>query len=199
MAVAWPQMLFTRNAGGGAHHIVLLWPLPHIVIAAALAGIAERLRRGGTVACSTLLAALTIANLLVVNQYLVQFIRNGPTNIWTDAISPLSEFLTPYESRPVFIPEWGADTTLRMLHEGRFQRLWSLDDASLPAALGIRDALYVTHTPSYEIQPGTSKRLFQEAERRGYRRQLVATIPDSNGRPIFEVSELQKSGAPATR
>ena len=46
MAVAWIQMAITANAGGSVHHAILLWPLPHMVIAisfaAALASIEGR-------------------------------------------------------------------------------------------------------------------------------------------------------------
>ena len=35
MAVAWLQMAFTKDAGLGAHHVVLLWPLPQWFLAVA--------------------------------------------------------------------------------------------------------------------------------------------------------------------
>ena len=36
IAVAWLQMAITKNAGSGAHHVVLLWPLPQWFLAVAL-------------------------------------------------------------------------------------------------------------------------------------------------------------------
>src|SRR5262249_24379050 len=37
IAVAWLQMAFVKDGGYGAHHTILLWPLPAIGIAAVLA------------------------------------------------------------------------------------------------------------------------------------------------------------------
>ncbi len=195
MGVAWAQMLFTKNAGGGSHHIVLLWPLPHVVIAAALAGGADRLKRWATPAYAVALAVLCGANLLTGNQYLAQFVRNGPAVIWSDAVFPLSELLTGYEKRPVFLVEWGTETTLRMLHQGRIERLWSVDDSSLDKALLIPGSVFVSYTPSYDIVPGTTKHFLEGTARLGYRRNVLATVRDSNGRPIFELSEFAKPTA----
>ncbi|MEO7145921.1 MAG: glycosyltransferase family 39 protein, partial [Bryobacteraceae bacterium] len=35
LIAAWTQMLFIRHAGTGSHHVVLLWPFPHLIVAAA--------------------------------------------------------------------------------------------------------------------------------------------------------------------
>ncbi len=202
LAVAWLQMLFTKGAGTGAHHVALLWPLPHIVIGTALAG-AFKSRPGPKVAAAAVLTVLCLTNVLVVNQYLSQFIRNGPTNIWTDAILPLSDALIPFEKHHVFAVDWGMDTALRVLHQGRFDTLWTEgeilsheltpdDRAAVSRGLALPGAIFVTHTPSYELQPGTSKRLIAVAGDLGYRRHLIARINDSNGRPIFEISRFLK-------
>jgi hypothetical protein len=197
LLIAWLQMAANRETGGGVHHVVLLWPLPHIVIAVA---ICEGARRAARFSRPTVGAALIVvcgANLLVANQYLYQFIRNGAASIWTDAIFPLSDYLGANSSRPVFLADWGMLDSLVLLHQGRLQ-LGILDPLApepteqefrtVKWMLGHPGALFVTHAGPAEVMQGSSVRLNRITEELGYRREIVATIRDSNSRPVFEVS-----------
>src|SRR6266542_1473430 len=47
MTIAWIGMALTRNAGGGVHHTVLLWPFPQFIVAVVLARASERWVKGG--------------------------------------------------------------------------------------------------------------------------------------------------------
>lgn len=202
MAVAWAQMAFTKGAGTGVHHVVLLWPLPHLVIAVALAEGSRRLRRGRDVAFCAALGVLCVSSLLVVNQYLYQFIRAGAGPAWTDAIMPLSNEITRWKDRHILITDWGIDPTLRVLHEGKLARLWDIGDVlshdpgteerhQLAQAFSIQ-GVFVTHLPGFEFNSGASARVLAAAETLGYRRRLLATINDSNGRPVYEIADFYK-------
>jgi 4-amino-4-deoxy-L-arabinose transferase-like glycosyltransferase len=46
--VAWVQMAFNYDTGGGSHHIVLLWPFPQMLMAAAFIGVGMALKRRAT-------------------------------------------------------------------------------------------------------------------------------------------------------
>jgi len=84
-AVAWFQMAFVKGAGTGAHHTILLWPLPTIGIAAVLSATSRHVRFGQTL----LIAIVTVAcaaNLLVLSTYYTNLLRNGGTPSWTDAM-----------------------------------------------------------------------------------------------------------------
>lgn len=199
---AWLQMAFTKDAGSG-HHVILMWPFPLIVIAIALTGAAERIKRGGMVLFTAILTVLCLSNLLVYNQYLCQFVRNGAGPIWSDAILPLSDALNPLEKRNLFVVDWGMDNTLRMLHQGRLKTLWNADDVFsheltpgdqmiIDRMLALKDALFITHTPDFEIEKGSAKRLETAAASMGYRRQLTQSIEDFNGRIVFEISRFVK-------
>jgi hypothetical protein len=202
MVVAWVQMAFTKDAGTGVHHVVLLWPLPHLVIAVVLVESARRLPRASTAVFATTLALLCISGVLVTNQYLSQFISNGAGTVWTDAILPLSTQLARWSDRQVLILDWGMDPTLRMLHEGRLKTLWNVSDivshelseedrTNVKRMFLIR-GIMLTHTPKYEVQAGSLRRLLQVAKASGFERHLLSTINDSNGRAVFEVSEFVK-------
>ena len=92
LVVAWVSMAFTRGAGGSVHHAILLWPFPHMFIAAVFG------RRSSVALAAGLV--LVLFNLLVVNQYAYQFERNGAAGNFTDAINTLSDALidSPRES-----------------------------------------------------------------------------------------------------
>lgn len=195
-AVAWLQMALTRDAGGGVHHTILLWPFPLFAGGAALGAASERIRKGGLL-LGAAVAVLCVSNLLVTNQYFLQLFRNGTTVIWTDAITPLSGALDRYRARHIFAMDWGIREVTYMLHRGQLT-LWSGEDAVTPAIRADQlarmlalDSVYVTHVAGAEIAPGTAERLRQGAAQLGYRAVLLETIADRNGRPIFQISEFQ--------
>jgi hypothetical protein len=72
MTVTWISMAVTRGGGGSSHHVVMLWPFPQLFLACVLGRLRWR-----WVATATMIALVTL-NLLVINQYLLQFDRDGP-------------------------------------------------------------------------------------------------------------------------
>jgi len=196
---AWLVMALTRDAGDAAHHCVLIWPFPHLFIAVVLA------RARWT---SVLAVALIAANLLVINQYVLDFERDGPGDQFTDALFPLSSALAdpvdPKVEQPVYVLDWGMLNTLAMFHQGRL--LLRPEDAPFSTdspsesdrrAMNIMfsdpNALFVGHVPSREVTPGIGKRLEQAAAAAGLQKEMIRSIADSNGRPVFEVFRLVKS------
>jgi hypothetical protein len=199
LTVAWLQMAFTKEAGGSVHHAILLWPFPHFVIAAAVAAAAERVRHGRWVALA-LIALVCGSNMLVTNQYLSQFIRNGPGVVWSDALAPLSAAVPTQPDQDVFVMDWGMFDTLKMLHRGKIVLWYGADsvreDADrrlLGPMLARRNAVFLTYAPGLEITPGTAERLKTRAVELGYRPQLIRTVSDRHGRAIFEIWQFGSS------
>jgi Dolichyl-phosphate-mannose-protein mannosyltransferase len=203
MAATWILMALTRNAGGSVHHAVLLWPFPQLVVAIACAGLSRKWARWGRAACALAIAVLCATNLLVTNQYLAQFIRNGPTVTWTDAIYPLSDSLRKepadgFVIGDVFVMDWGIFNPLLLLHQGLI-RIHVGFDAPMNPTPGAQErrmidgmlsstrAVFVAHTPGNEFFPAANRRFLMEAASRGYRKQLLHTVADRHGREVFEV------------
>lgn len=184
--VAWPLMAFTRDAGGAAHHVVLLWPMPHVFVAATLA----KLRVKWIIA-----GALLISNLLVVNQYVSQFERHGAAGVWTDAIYPLHDELNRLNADVIWVMDWGSINSLRLLSDGRLPvRLGSdpfMSDSVLKdmggRILSYPNAVFVGYVENQEVFQGVRKRSQALAAELELRKETIATIPDSNGRPMFEI------------
>jgi len=192
MAVAWFLMALTRDAGTSAHHVILLWPFPILFASVALASLPWR-------PLAWTAAALMIAlNLLVVNQYVYQFERDGAGDVFTDALNPLSSSLDTFADRKLYVIDWGIYENLNLLHEGRLDFRITLDPlstdsprpeqlAELGNMLGDPTGLILTHVREHEVFRDRAPRLERAARSLGYRREMVQTIFDSNRRPMFEI------------
>jgi hypothetical protein len=197
-AVGWLQMALTAGTGSAAHHTLLLWPLPQFVVAIALT---EVLRRWRAVA-ATAIVLLAGANLLVVNQYFADTIRNGPALAFTDASSALSELLLEKSTGQVFVTDWGLMDTLRFLGRGRLKLRLATDlTAKTSLAAGERARLrewigsegnwFAGHTDGREYYQGSTQRLKQFATEEGFTTETLAVVADSHGRPTCELLRFQ--------
>jgi hypothetical protein len=203
LAVAWIQMAINQNTGGSIHHTILLWPLPQFIVAVSFAAASRRLGRVGIPAVAGISAVVAISSALVLNEYFVKAFRNGGAPFWTDGIYSLSRYLEDQPVSWVIALDWSIADQIRLLHRGRILAGVGTDEVSkdpmttedreiVARMLGIRDALYVAHTPQFEIIKGGNEKLTKYAASTGYRRETVAVIPDSYGRNVYEVYRFVK-------
>jgi hypothetical protein len=190
-AVAFLAMAITRYTGA-EHHIVLLWPMPQLFVAVAVASL--RPKWLGAAAGTALIAA----NLLVGNQYIVQFERTGSYGLFTDALYPLSDSLAGSHARTIYLVDFGNWYNLNFLQEGRLnlQQAWPTDskpEAEIAAMLASEGAVFVNRIPSLGFNVSGSGRLQAEARAHGYQRRNIRTIKDSNGRPQFELFSFDRA------
>ncbi len=189
-------MAITRNAGTGIHHTVLVLPMPQLLVGTVLGALPWRWLRVG-------LAVLLIgANLLVVNQYIAQFERNGSNGSFTDATNPLAESLAPMSGENVHFIDWGICEPVDYLLRGRPNLSESFplliqatpDPAQqrlIDAMLLDPHALFVDHIPALEEFPGVGAHLETIARSEGYQEIPIQTVADRNGRAIFQVFRFQ--------
>ena len=202
MTVAWLLMALTHDAGASAHHVILLWPFPILFASIALASLPWR-------PLAWAAAAVMIAmNLLVLNQYVYQFERDGAGDVWTDALNPLSASLDEYPGRTFYLIDWGLSENLNLLRQGRLDLRPVTGpvttDSPSPEQLGeiqdmLRDpgGLILEHVPAHEVFPNVDERLDRAAQSLGYVKEVVRTIPDSNGRPMFEIVQFVRKSLSA--
>jgi 4-amino-4-deoxy-L-arabinose transferase-like glycosyltransferase len=192
LAVAWIQMALTANTGGSVHHTILLWPLPVWVVAVSLAGAAERLGRAAAPVLAAVAVLLVGTNLLVLHEYQVMMARDGGSVSWSDAIFPLTERLQAAHPPAVFCIDWGIQDSLRLLGRGTLTTYDLTGPPDNPAVLADPGYLFVGRPKEMEVFQGNGSRLATAAAAAGYRREAVASIPDSFGRPTFEVWRFVK-------
>jgi len=194
-ATGWFAMAFTKDAGGSIHHTILLWPFPILFAAAVL----SRVPWKWTAIPAGFL--LVVLNLTVINQYLSQFERYGPARDFTDAIFALSDALPT--DKTVYLADWGMLDSITLLREGKVHLAFgsgpfmtdSMDDpqrAEADAMLADEGALFVGHVASQEVFTGVAARLEKYAAGHGDRKELLQVIPDTNGRPRFEIYRWAK-------
>lgn len=190
LAVAWLAMALTRGAGGGVHHVILLWPFPAFVTGTAFAA-ASRLARRGALALALVLAPVSGSQLLVLNEYYNQAVTNGGALNWTDAIYPLARALRGLPADYIFVTDWGILDSLRLLEHGRLPVRVATVPESDPQAVRFEISgprhLYVGHTAGNEFTPGATARLEAAAAGLGYRRHVLRVISDARGKPFFEI------------
>jgi hypothetical protein len=193
MIVAWVQMLFGKGVGGSAHHVILLWPFPTLFIAVALAQISRRLGPAGKPLLAFVVVFLAGSSLLVTNEYFTRLVRNGPGEAWTDAVDPLSDFLKLANPRVIYLDDWGMFHNLVLLNRGTLPLNNDPSDRRVVLArIAESDSVFVGHPNDIEIFKGVNAKLLALAEEAGYRREMLAEIPDRNGRPMFEVFRFRR-------
>ena len=197
LAVAWLQMALIKGAGGGAHHTILLWPLPALGTAAVLAASSQRLRFGA-VLLAALLAVAVFANLLVLNTYYTCLLRNGGTSSWTDAMYPAFEAIHKQPKEAICTIDWGFFDTVRLFEQGHTTLCAApdpVDDASRAGALRqIQHPGYIflTHTAGNETFVGMTGRFLAVAREAGFQVVARQRFRDSNGRETVEVFRFSR-------
>jgi hypothetical protein len=181
-----------------------LWPFPQIVVGVSLVAAARRLGRAAVPALAVLVAVLMLSGLAVTNEYRAELVRNGGIHAWSDAIFSLSDYLAAHPASEVLSVDWGTFDSLRLLSRGRLvqayaaeqlakPQLSSLDRDALERMISRPDHLFISHAGGIEYFPGVNAKLLRFAQAAGYRREDVALISDSYGRPAFEIYRFQQS------
>ncbi len=202
-ALVFAQMAFTKGAGTSVHHTALMWPWPHFLIGVAFAEASHRLKRSGAFLLAAVLALACGSSLLVSNEYLSQLIRNGGARSWTDASGPLHETLKRTPAKLVYIVDWGIFDTQRLLSKGRLPLRWGADPLlqetpedsdwrNVREMIGDPEHIVVGYTQAYDVFPNVRERLRAMSEQEGYRREILHTVRDSNGRAVYEVFRFRQ-------
>ncbi len=199
---AWMAGLFTflamlpfRNAGAGPQHIVLLYPLPHLIVAATFipgVAVAGWLRKTGV----CVVAAVLGAGVLLTVAYRLQMASNGLTVYWTDAIYGLDRELRNEHVTDVVAADWGIEEPLRALSEGRIRIVQDRIAAAAFQENGGKNLRIVRHASGFTLYPERSRTLEESARAAGVRLVPAAHVMDAHGRVMFEVLSVSERAAP---
>jgi 4-amino-4-deoxy-L-arabinose transferase-like glycosyltransferase len=202
LIVAWGLMAILPNTGATVHHVLLLWPFPHFLIAVAGAQIAAHFKKYGDRALMAVLVVIVAGNALVINHYYADLATRGPTVIWTDAINPLFRRLDSLEGQRIVTVDWGYSSTLCLLSDGDMplQDISYIllepspqETAYIRSLIAQPKTLFVDHMADGQQFPGVREHLERIAAEGGYRKEVLETVKDRNQRPRFEISRYTES------
>ena len=201
--VAWVQMAITQTAGGAVHHTILLWPLPVMFMGIAFAQASYALGRAGPWLLALVTLLIVSANVVVLNEYLYAFVRNGAQGVWSDAVRPLVKQIVDAQPRRVIVYDWGIAVPVEVMTKERVFPEWS-DDPMFPPSISeperkfrrekLEDtaAVWVGHTDGNEQFPGINARVAASVRAAGFEKVPVSIVTDSHGRPMFQLFRLRK-------
>jgi hypothetical protein len=194
---AWAPMLVTREAGGGVHHTITLWPLLAAFLAIGLAA-AFPTGRAGALGCGIVCSLVAGSNIAVTNEYLARLIRFGPQPPWTDAVFALAEEIRAAGARYVHPVDWGIGDPVKLLLAGQArvedavqpimrQELDDDEQRRLLERLQHPGAVFVAYVEGRRYFPRAGELLDYAARQAGFVRRQIRTVADRRGRPVFEV------------
>jgi len=208
--IGWLQMAITKDAGLGAHHVVLLWPLPQWFLAVAFVEAAAwrplQWKHAGTVLLTTVVLFLAIDNLLLTNEYFYQLKTYGPSKSWNDAIFRLSEEAGHIQAEHLVVDDWGILTPLLVLHGNQLPVYFADQSFLAPEMTGDRrdwfirrlaEDVWIGHTTDFLQWSDANERISRVAREVGFEKQMIETVPDRNGRPVFEIFRFVRTGGVA--
>ena len=183
------------------HHVVLLWPLPHIFVAVAFAEASllwhtPRWQHAAGWVITIGVLYLAAENLLLTNEYLYRLARYGGDRSWTDAIYPLSEAAGRVNAPQIVVADWGMLDQLVLLHRGKLPLVTASASFLSPAESDqdrtwdrslLERGVWLGHTPAFQKLRGWDENFVRAAAAAGYRKALLQVIPDRHGRETFEV------------
>jgi hypothetical protein len=190
-----------------AHHLLLVYPFPHLAVAAVAVEVfewAKRLPRR-----ASLVSSLALASLLAVPPALGALqtlhlqerlqVTGGVGNV-SDGIYRLDDYLLAHDAgRHIVVLDWGIYYNLVGLSDGRLHctQLWfelyrpGHLTRSLVAELTQPEYRYVLHAPSATNFVYPRKHFFAAARRAGLRPRLEREIATRGGLPLFAVYRLE--------
>lgn len=197
----WLVMFAFAMGAQGSHHIVLLWPLPHLMVACAIAELA----RSRLVIALGLTSLVAGSEALVTNEYYAEIVRKGPQDYWTSAAEPLRAYLSEAAPNAIYPLEWGIMGPLRALGRGNipvgFTPEWldagtefrPQDQAALQQLLTVVNPYFVRYVDRTGRSNVSVERLLNRSAELGYEEKQLATIPDRHGRPMYLVTQFVPS------
>jgi len=199
------QSAFTIS-GFGAHHLMIIWPIPQVVITAAFTGLANHLHYRAPEEYPQWRLLLGLIFIIIVGSEMLTTVQYHRTlshtrgNGWfSDAINVLAEDLQ-HVSEPIIALDWGFRRNLQLLTLGQIDpeerfTYGARPDESFDFYINSRvaqaPAFYLLHSPQFTAFPG-HRQLFEDA---AYRHRLQPVLwkdyEQHDGHLVYEVYYLE--------
>lgn len=193
--------------GDKPHHLLLVYPLPHIVVAAAAVGAVQFLRRQVSarravalgVALGALLAVQPALGAAQSAHVMHRLNVTGGADNFSDGIYRLEDYLSRHEpTRKIVMLDWGIFYPVVALSDGklRCRQLWRELNHDDPVAGSVIEELtdpaatYVAHVPAATNFLPPRRRFFAAVRNAGLTPRQQTLIRTRQGRPLFVIYRL---------
>jgi len=122
-------------------------------------------------------------NLLLTNEYFYQLARYGALGNWSDASYQLSSEVGRMQFTRFVVDDWGIANGLQVLRAGNASLVLAQE---WDHARWAKD-VWIGHTPQFQVRAGGNEQIVQAARSAGFEKQIIKTVSDRNGRPVFEI------------
>ncbi len=183
LGASWLAMALTRGAGGSAHHVVLIWPWPHCLLALAGSHWPRRF------SIALVLAAALNAGVIARHYALLE--KAGANPPWSEAVYDMTKEVLAQQPAGVFVNDWGIVEPLLFASRGKLRMELSTDPARAVEDLAARPGwIFVSHTDALQEFPNVNARWKRPL--RGYRRvQVMPPVRDRQRVPVYEVFRFE--------
>lgn len=203
-------LIFISYRATGPHHVIMLYPFPHIIIAYAVISLFETNSKPGVgkyaAACISVL--LIISQVVVSAKYMQSFIRDGGKGWWSDAIYDLADYTQENNGSKYMLMDWGFNSQLLLFSHGKINKeesVWLMleEDKEIQAVedlhqkiLSGNDLIFVFHTPQYTMfnQP---RHVFDlMLEKYQLEAQTVSVFYQRDGTPVYLLKRVLLPSSP---
>lgn len=193
----WLAMAATKEGGESMHHVVLVYPYPHLLIALLAARLMEWKKTAGWIAVAAV--AITAATgARVIERYHAAEMASGGTPAWSSAFYEFNASLNSERPRTVATLDWGFYDNTRLFQQGAVD-LWTpgtleSEDELNEAKDRLREngLLFVRHLPGSELLEGHAGRFIASVQRLGYVPANHRTFRDRYGHPVIQTFRLAR-------
>ena len=189
---------------GAPHHVLLVYPVPQLALAAIGVGGPRLLGGRARIAAATIgaaaIAACVGASVATTADTLSRLDRTGGLGGFSDGIYALDRDLVQHDARHrIVVVDWGIYQNLIALSNGTLKgtELWEELNArgrlrgSELAKLDDPSARYILHAPQATLFPRARGRFFAIVRREGRHAVIERRIATRLGQPLFEIYRLR--------
>ncbi len=174
------------------HHWTLVYPFPHLIIAAAALGLWHNppmkvtSKRAVRVAVALAIAGVLVGHLLAIQktQRLIQ--ETGGRGWWSSALDAFAAEVRTRTDLTLVSYDWGFHESLAFLTDGpRLEEpIWDLLEGKRHPISTRTNIIYLVHPPEYRFCP-LSTEVFKLAYRRNLQEVLIREYKDRQGETVF--------------
>ena len=199
----------------GSHHIMMLYPFPHLLLAHVFALLTSRdlpwfegramPRKFIGRLTAAALGVLIISNLIVNVRCIRSFRKEGGRFLWSDAIYDLADYARQNQDQTYLLMDWGLNNQLLLLSRGAIKKLdmfWALAETLPEAEEEQIDSLYrwtwnpssvfVFHTPERSISQQPRSLFAKMLTKYGLRSEMCKLFFQRDGEIVYSVEKVFK-------